>query len=792
MTILQTVESLRMEQEKGVEHRFCCRVIMVTNIQQYIALLENLLKIPQAEMISASYLFDDEADILPRYENLTSSIYEGKWLILPGVSEYLRFFSSDEAESHRFDNLWGYTWPANNKGRIIIPLWGCLGEWHDKSLHFMDKINRADELYFDCTNSDDKEQHLDVKVLSSDFRKYKKELIDSHSRVIDGLRAWYEYWSNPTADMTEYMLITSRLNSIRETNGNVSVRIIKDTLSFIRVNMGDGNILTVESCPEEAQECLFNKALQGMTVDAAINSCLNIENFSPINVMSQWNVFNTGKKQLVKLWYHIHPDSSYLSYVMSKSKNVFEVEKTILYSIFDVNDTPPMWIDECQALIKSMQIKIDDEYLKKVEKITPYEDQIKFLSSATSKERKYLLQLAGKMMKEANGSVSCCKIFESTYPALASYMDGAIYDEELSRYMKLYKKYKLSNTLPDDETLYFANMQIESYDFRFAALDIALREVLPEQAIVLWIDALGAEWLPLLYDSLNHSDLGKIKRISVTRANLPTETKFNKQWKQMNVPYDKSLNRLDKLAHNGVIDDSNYYACIEEQIDFVTNKIKEKVHDLLKTYRRVIITGDHGTSRLAARFFHKREGISLKNGKPLSHGRYALMENELHQTKLTDVQIAAKDDKNNAYIVFKNYDHFKLGGNAAGTDDEQAICGEIHGGATPEEVLVPVVVFDSNEELPISVYWAENPVKISMKKVRCHLHFNQPILDLKVYAGINNALTNPQETTKEWLVEFDGIKAGKHQIKIVADGKFIPIEELIVKSAISNDDGDLP
>ena len=113
-------------------------------------------------------------------------------------------------------------------------------------------------------------------------------------------------------------------------------------------------------------------------------------------------------------------------------------------------------------------------------------------------------------------------------------------------------------------------------------------------------------------------------------------------------------------------------------------------------------------------------------------------------------------------------------------------------GATPEEVLVPVVVFDSNEELPISVYWAENPVKISMKKVRCHLHFNQPILDLKVYAGINNALTNPQETTKEWLVEFDGIKAGKHQIKIVADGKFIPIEELIVKSAISNDDGDLP
>lgn len=65
----------------------------------------------------------------------------------------------------------------------------------------------------------------------------------------------------------------------------------------------------------------------------------------------------------------------------------------------------------------------------------------------------------------------------------------------------------------------------------------------------------------------------------------------------------------------------------------------------------------------------------------------------------------AKDSDGNQYLIFKNYDHFKQSGFAAGGDDENAQYGELHGGASPEELLVPVVVFDSIHELPLTATW---------------------------------------------------------------------------------------
>ena len=46
-----------------------------------------------------------------------------------------------------------------------------------------------------------------------------------------------------------------------------------------------------------------------------------------------------------------------------------------------------------------------------------------------------------------------------------------------------------------------------------------------------------------------------------------------------------------------------------------------------------------------------------------------------------------------SFIVMKTYEHFKQSGNAAGGNtDENAVAGEVHGGMTPEEHLVPVIV----------------------------------------------------------------------------------------------------
>ena len=96
MTILQVIDKLNKEKQEGIPSRFPCRAIMVKNVQQYCELLSELQKIPDIVKVSPAELFSS-ADVMPQYINLTASQYANQWVILTGVSEYLRLFGKSES-----------------------------------------------------------------------------------------------------------------------------------------------------------------------------------------------------------------------------------------------------------------------------------------------------------------------------------------------------------------------------------------------------------------------------------------------------------------------------------------------------------------------------------------------------------------------------------------------------------------------------------------------------------------------------------------------------------------------
>lgn len=149
MTVDQVIDTLKLEKQQRVPSRFPCRAIMVGNIAEYCDLLEKLKTIPNVEVVPSDVLFSS-ADVLPAYDSLMDSQYKDKWLILPGVSEYLRLFSRGETQRQRFTKLWRYMGYGSDLGRIIIPLWGCSAQWHDKDLH-LDGDERQKDFFFDCT-----------------------------------------------------------------------------------------------------------------------------------------------------------------------------------------------------------------------------------------------------------------------------------------------------------------------------------------------------------------------------------------------------------------------------------------------------------------------------------------------------------------------------------------------------------------------------------------------------------------------------------------------------------------
>lgn len=282
-----------------------------------------------------------------------------------------------------------------------------------------------------------------------------------------------------------------------------------------------------------------------------------------------------------------------------------------------------------------MSIDKTDAYFAQLDGMSSYEERLDYLTDRTARERIYILHLVGQWMRTDIDTVLQSQKLKDTYPVLAAYLSDTYPDESLKLYFGKYKTYKLSNTLPIDEDTYFSGMDADAYEYRYPVLS---EEIVDGETFVLWIDALGAEWLPLLKWALETSGEGSVASVHVTQALLPSETRFNELWNQMEVPYEK-YDKLDKLAHKGVIDDRDYYACVEEQFHFVSD-IVAKVDKLLKQYSRVLITGDHGTSRLAARFFHTRDAMPLPSHAEVgSHGRFCRISGD--QPAIMTMQKAA-------------------------------------------------------------------------------------------------------------------------------------------------------
>ena len=722
---------------------------------------------------------------MPRFENLKAPLYQNQWVILTGISEYLRLFSKKEQVDRRFASLWSYQAPASSTGRIIIPLWGCEAQWFDNALNLTGDLRQQD-FYYDCSAPNEPEQKMNLIILSGVFEKYVAKLDALQGTLKIGLQDWFDYWTDPSADQENFVLLTKRCNSIVTTNGNVSIHVVADTLAFIKEHMPGAEILTEENCTADMQNILLDYSLKGMALDAALLKILNISIFSGVDIMGKWKSMPESHKQFVELWLNMHPEDSYTNHCFRNARNIGEIPDAIMLEIFNVRQDKPKWVDEYHQLMSVMAIEPDERFFDELDKIPVYETRLDFITGNSKQERIYLIRMVGKWMKADYEQVLASTKLRQIYPELFFYLNHTVHqkDVDIKCYMSRYKAHKLENTLPEDDDVYFAGFQTDVYDNRYSIL----ADNVDSDTVILWIDALGVEWLPLLHWSITENCDGTISSISVGQATLPTETCFNDLWNAMDTPYRK-LDKLDKLAHKGVIDEPDYYACIEEQLSFVAG-VHKQINDLLKKHHRVIVTGDHGTSRLAARFFHVKEGFSAPNNAIVcSHGRYCKVAESIGYATTNTRMFKRADGMQ--YIVYTNYDHFKQSGFAAGEDDDNAIYGEVHGGATPEEMLVPIIVINSNINMPLSGTWEKNCVKIFMKKVRLSLSFNKPVQKLQVkVAGIDAAVV-PTDDGNQWNVTIPGIKDGTYTVHVFANNTIVEMPAITILPALGGD-GDLP
>lgn len=274
---------------------------------------------------------------------------------------------------------------------------------------------------------------------------------------------------------------------------------------------------------------------------------------------------------------------------------------------------------------------------------------------------------------------------KNIYPTLATYLKKYVFKCSdlsglLTDYFDAYKRQKISNNLEPEFLDTIDDLAISRKFNRLPTRDEIMNEISEDGSYLYWLDALGVEYLSLI--ELLAQEKGLSIQIYIGRAELPTITSVNRKF------YDNWQGRkdqskdLDDVKHKdagGYNFTSNELPIhLAQELHIVSALIDRASTELsLRRCKHFIIVSDHGASRLAVIRRKEEQYDTDTSGKHSGRCCKAFQPYEL--------PFAAEE---NGYLVLADYGRFR-GGRAANV--------EVHGGASLEEVVVPVIELQLND-----------------------------------------------------------------------------------------------
>lgn len=374
------------------------------------------------------------------------------------------------------------------------------------------------------------------------------------------------------------------------------------------------------------------------------------------------------------------PDNAYLRAVITHSSDYNEYQYNLLNYLLDV----PYTDSSFEQLYKLRKELIKDYG---TDKISSYVAQVQqkgnerlYYLTDNTKEERYEIILAITQAKVIPANLS------SIYPDLAYYLNDYIFSDkvpsELTEYFIQYKHYKLLNKL-DNTFLELVN-SLSSDGKRIFNLLRTKNSIIEKyddgQTRLVWVDALGAEYLGFIQKIAQELELSL--SIQVGCSVLPTLTDCNKDfygtWKGKK---ESKISKLDNTKHEGVnyrdlsAKDAPIY--LSDELAIIRDTMINIKGLLLQGTKSILLTSDHGASRLVILHDKENKWTMKEKGK---HGGRCCPVGDI-DTK-PDNATMEKTENGEEYWVLANYDRFQ-GGRQTGV--------ELHGGATLEEVIVPII-----------------------------------------------------------------------------------------------------
>ena len=405
--------------------------------------------------------------------------------------------------------------------------------------------------------------------------------------------------------------------------------------------------------------------------------------------------------------------NGYLRYVLDKTGRFEEFTENVLNAIMEIPHMDKrfeMFYQERKSLVERFSESDIANFVVNNRQVIA--ESIYKLTDNTKPEREEIIAWLS-----VNGLIP---ELGNIYPALASYLNKYVFKcpdlaELLTDYFEAYKRQKLSNQL-EPEFLEKVDELATSRQFnRLPTRDAILDCVEKNGTYLYWLDALGVEYLGLIEAIVQKRGLSV--KIDIARAELPTITSVNRRFfdEWQGAKNGSNGNKeLDDTKHNEAGGYNNKLPIhLAKELDIVSTMIDEAATKLaLRHCKRFLIVSDHGASRLAV-LRRKEEKYDTDTSAKYSGRCCKLFEPY-------DLPFAAEE---NGYLVLADYGRFK-GSRAANV--------EVHGGASLEEVVVPIIEL-SLKDANITVKMVDDRVMVDFRSgTEIILFFNSPVHDVSV------------------------------------------------------------
>ena len=756
--------------------RYAVRFIMLNNFNEFKELAKFMVNIG-VETLDLETLKEDPDEWITNDE-LKEAIKACKvsTFVTP-FSEVVRFYNDDDFRGF-FNEIMLLEDIHNPNKRIYIPLVGLQNRFTDFLNHFARIQESAPVWRYDA-----EPQSVDVY-----FAKYKDFILPNVTIQcqLDSLRDWLMFWkkqapqqrivctSAPIAAKHKYSKPDNIFNFTRIANAYEFMTQFLELKFPFKYGEEDKTFW------EQLLNGLDKNKLENFTFEAFVRTSFNKVKLNASDIIGEWTVANATNyaRWLLKNYVQhtsFGDDFPYISTCMDsvsslsdESQLVNMIATRILY-----NDIPANKFAHYAS--ERRDIIIENHYL--------------FRQILTAEEQNWLFERVKEVFQkqgDLNSAIELCtgvfdfekkllmgwsihypnnkklpETINTFYPEYAAYLKTNMPSHFKTEnrwvidYIKAYKHAKMEDKYLDEiaqfiKTKNNSAANFYKWYFEFDETHGVLAEVnsnlvyRPDQ--VYWIDGLGSEFLSYISYLINKEKSGlKVIRSQITRSLLPSSTHHNR-FEGENV---KKYGELDELGHDS--HGYKHFDTLKEELKVIKSIVKDILVSCKKKKCTVAIVSDHGLSCLS------RKAPSKKyDGKFEHEGRYIKTSDDA-QTD-SDYLVHENEEEGQKYKVALTHSSLS-----------KVPTHQVHGGCTPEEVLVPFILL-SNKDLV-------NNVKYQIKYSGDDIMLSNPVVNVTIIPQPSSVILTCEGKTYNmdrvgtgWSILLQNITEGTHVIDIKPSG----------------------